>query len=280
MTDTVGEGEQPAAAAAWHPDPGGRYEYRWWDGLQWTDQVSTGGVTSTDVWHEPSAERDFTILERPTLSVDFSSTGMERDGQWPVLERDGSAVLGRMIIDHATFAGRSWFEVHDSAGRPLLRLDRKSGIGSTELRVRDHIGDDIGVLRVSGSDIIMLAPPPPGTAAPGEPGSLLGWGVAKVEGLTWRTGVLGIGQDVQPPRAQIVTGSGQPVGAIDIQEPPQQGFSGTREGPSWFLLDRDPEMPEPMRSLTVALIPAISELTRDTRSANRQSNHNRRQRLN
>jgi hypothetical protein len=27
----------------WHPDPSGRFHYRWWDGTQWTSQVSTDG---------------------------------------------------------------------------------------------------------------------------------------------------------------------------------------------------------------------------------------------
>ncbi|MFW5933928.1 MAG: DUF2510 domain-containing protein, partial [Actinomycetota bacterium] len=26
--------------AAWHPDPTGRHEYRYWDGQQWTDHVA------------------------------------------------------------------------------------------------------------------------------------------------------------------------------------------------------------------------------------------------
>jgi uncharacterized protein YxjI len=32
----------------WYPDPMGRHEYRWWDGTQWTDQVSSHGRQSTD----------------------------------------------------------------------------------------------------------------------------------------------------------------------------------------------------------------------------------------
>jgi hypothetical protein len=32
----------------WHPDPGGRHEYRYWDGTTWTDDVSDGGVTAKD----------------------------------------------------------------------------------------------------------------------------------------------------------------------------------------------------------------------------------------
>ena len=39
----------PAAGpAAWHPDPLGRYELRYWDGCRWTDHVSTAGVHEQD----------------------------------------------------------------------------------------------------------------------------------------------------------------------------------------------------------------------------------------
>ncbi len=34
--------------AAWHPDPTGRHEYRYWDGQSWTDHVSNGGITGSD----------------------------------------------------------------------------------------------------------------------------------------------------------------------------------------------------------------------------------------
>ena len=37
-----------ASAGAWHPDPTGRHQQRWWDGTKWTDQVADGGATSTD----------------------------------------------------------------------------------------------------------------------------------------------------------------------------------------------------------------------------------------
>jgi uncharacterized protein (AIM24 family) len=32
---------------SWQPDPDGRFEYRWWDGRNWTDQVSHQGRTGT-----------------------------------------------------------------------------------------------------------------------------------------------------------------------------------------------------------------------------------------
>ncbi len=31
----------------WHPDPEGRFEYRWWDGAAWTDRVSHQGQVHT-----------------------------------------------------------------------------------------------------------------------------------------------------------------------------------------------------------------------------------------
>ena len=37
-----------APAGAWHPDPAGRHQLRWWDGQRWTDAVSDDGATSTD----------------------------------------------------------------------------------------------------------------------------------------------------------------------------------------------------------------------------------------
>lgn len=34
--------------AGWHPDPFGRFDYRYFDGTQWSEKVSTAGVESTD----------------------------------------------------------------------------------------------------------------------------------------------------------------------------------------------------------------------------------------
>lgn len=39
-------GQQPSwshSPPAWHPDPSGRFHYRWWDGHQWTSHVSIDG---------------------------------------------------------------------------------------------------------------------------------------------------------------------------------------------------------------------------------------------
>lgn len=36
------------APPAWHPDPSGRFEYRWWTGTEWTSHVATGGRMLVD----------------------------------------------------------------------------------------------------------------------------------------------------------------------------------------------------------------------------------------
>jgi len=35
-----------SAPPGWQPDPYGQHEYRWWDGSQWSQQVSDQGVQS------------------------------------------------------------------------------------------------------------------------------------------------------------------------------------------------------------------------------------------
>ena len=40
--------EPPHSPPAWHPDPSGRFHYRWWDGSQWTSQVSIDGERLVD----------------------------------------------------------------------------------------------------------------------------------------------------------------------------------------------------------------------------------------
>jgi Protein of unknown function (DUF2510) len=44
------QGGAPAASteAAWHPDPSGRHEQRYWDGANWTDHVMDGGQPGSD----------------------------------------------------------------------------------------------------------------------------------------------------------------------------------------------------------------------------------------
>jgi hypothetical protein len=40
--------DQMSAPAGWYPDPFGRHQYRYWDGVTWSSSVSDGGVQSQD----------------------------------------------------------------------------------------------------------------------------------------------------------------------------------------------------------------------------------------
>jgi Protein of unknown function (DUF2510) len=37
-----------APPPGWHPDPGGRFHYRWWTGSEWTSYVATHGQVEVD----------------------------------------------------------------------------------------------------------------------------------------------------------------------------------------------------------------------------------------
>jgi hypothetical protein len=39
---------RPVSPPAWHPDPTGRFEQRWWDGRLWTEHVVRDGERSED----------------------------------------------------------------------------------------------------------------------------------------------------------------------------------------------------------------------------------------
>jgi hypothetical protein len=48
FTSTLQGGDDVNHPAAWHPDPLGRYEYRYWDGARWTEHVANQGVAGVD----------------------------------------------------------------------------------------------------------------------------------------------------------------------------------------------------------------------------------------
>ena len=56
--------------AAWHPDPVGRHEYRWWDGSQWTEHVADGGVAAVDPLDSAAPAQTDTDATAPQGSTD------------------------------------------------------------------------------------------------------------------------------------------------------------------------------------------------------------------
>jgi uncharacterized protein (AIM24 family) len=59
-------------AGAWHPDPAGRHELRFWDGAQWTEHVSDDGIHSVSPLtppEAPTAESRAAQAETPAAEV-------------------------------------------------------------------------------------------------------------------------------------------------------------------------------------------------------------------
>ncbi len=83
--------------AAWHPDPSGRHQLRWWDGEAWTEQVSDQGAITSDppVRPAPTAEAEPTAAQladdetaEPALE---SADPMGRPRRLPPEERPSTA---------------------------------------------------------------------------------------------------------------------------------------------------------------------------------------------
>ena len=110
---------------SWQPDPEGRFEYRWWDGRSWTDQVSHQGRPGTapmggaaqqaqpeqQATPQPAAridlatellnvERDFTLKFFDALApLGEEPDGREALGVLPVPLADGRVVRGARGAD-------------------------------------------------------------------------------------------------------------------------------------------------------------------------------------
>lgn len=82
------------ASAGWFPDPGGRHQWRYWDGTRWTDAVADQGVTGV----EPVAGPGVHPVTQPPRGGD--PTGPPGPGQRsPSTSPAGVAVMvGRVAV--------------------------------------------------------------------------------------------------------------------------------------------------------------------------------------
>lgn len=55
------------SAAAWHPDPSGKHELRYWDGSVWTEHVSDAGVTSVDPLVTPNGPAGDVVVQEQAV---------------------------------------------------------------------------------------------------------------------------------------------------------------------------------------------------------------------
>jgi uncharacterized protein (AIM24 family) len=204
-------------AGSWQADPEGRYEYRWWDGQSWTDQVSHQGRTGTapmggappqgggrhaDPGGQPSAPQAAPVGQ-PSGDGFAGITGDLIDGRFsekeakpianqnskllrvrlgePFMARQGSMVAYQGNVDFAFEgggAGKFLKKALTGEGLPLMRCQ---GQGDVFLAERAH---DVHVLNmnnaslsISGKNVLAFA-------------SSLDWNIERVKGGSIATGGL------------------------------------------------------------------------------------------
>ncbi len=114
------------AAADWYPDPYGRHEHRYWDGTNWTENVSSHGRQSVDPVGDQNV-KTVTAKESPERiqkQVDKHYAQSEKRGV-PV---DRSATAGGGLLDQSVLVVNqkaklievnSEYAIHDSHGTQI-----------------------------------------------------------------------------------------------------------------------------------------------------------------
>jgi hypothetical protein len=72
-----------SSPAAWHPDPSGEHDHRYWDGQRWTEHVADAGVASTDPLPDvpPADASDRPASDTPERTEQPASETPERTEQ-------------------------------------------------------------------------------------------------------------------------------------------------------------------------------------------------------
>ena len=124
--------EPVAGVPAWHPDPTGRHQHRWWDGAAFTDQVADSGTIATDdgtalpAWGAPVPQP----IPPPVGPAGAASAAPARH------QRRGALVAGLAVLAAAGAASIWYFVLAPDGG----------GTGTFTGRAAP---DDIGVHEVS-----------------------------------------------------------------------------------------------------------------------------------
>jgi uncharacterized protein YxjI len=176
---------QPPAPADWYADPFGRHEYRYFDGTNWTEQVSSHGRTSVDPpigeGHVPTVQRDtskvvgdvgragatgtgaFTgggsIFTEPILVVNQKAKLIEVNNEYAVYDQHGRQIaavreVGQSALKKAVRLFTSYdqylthsLQIVDMTGTPLFGLTRPAKLVKSRVIVTDPGGREVGQIR-------------------------------------------------------------------------------------------------------------------------------------
>src|SRR5882757_8330116 len=98
-TDGRGANVTGTGPGSWQPDPEGRYEYRWWDGQSWTDQVSHQGQMSRSPLGGAPVVESPAAVQTPQASAPEQYVPQQRAPQQATVTGDGFAGISGDLVD-------------------------------------------------------------------------------------------------------------------------------------------------------------------------------------
>lgn len=175
--------EQTGNPPNWYPDPAGRHQYRWWDGNQWTDQVSSNGKQDIDpltaapaVVPSVSANADKirsavekktgapagqfqgggTLFTEPILVVNQKAKLIELNNEYGIFDQNGNQLgavrqvgqskakkLLRAVSSLDSFMTHN-LQIVDASGQVVLALTRPRAVIKSQFQVQDGNGNEVG----------------------------------------------------------------------------------------------------------------------------------------
>ena len=165
----------------WYPDPAGIHEYRWYDGTNWTDQVSSHGKQSVDPIVAPgqvpqrdvkperfaqglatagvqpgAAQGGGTLFSEPVLVVNQKAKIIEINNEYAISDQHGNQIgavreIGqstakkvlRVLTNVDQFLTHK-YQVVDAQGQVQLQLTRPAKVMKSKIIVQDGQGLEVG----------------------------------------------------------------------------------------------------------------------------------------
>lgn len=227
----------------WLRDPEGRFEYRWWDGQRWTDQVSHQGQVHTAPLGGPPAPPQQAPQAQAQAGDGFTGiTGDLVDGRFsekesaavanqnrkllrvrvgePFLARQGSMVAYQGNVDFAFEgggAGKFLKKALTGEGLPLMRVSGQGDVFLAEQSFDVHLLHLTNSgLSISGKNVLAFS-------------SSLDWNIERVKGGSIATGGL-FNTTLRGSGWVALTTDGPPV-VLDAAEAPT--FADTNAVVAW-----------------------------------------------
>lgn len=260
-----------AAPAAWHPDPFGRAHSRFWDGAAWTERVANWGSEWIDAPGANPQLPDLTILAEPSLALSYGAVGIEGAGRWQIFDPAGQP-RGTVVVETSGIlgAGSRRYLVLDPADRIVLVVDPRGGF-SNDADVLDWTQRPHGVFdgQAFSTMIRFVA------------GDMVYGQATSVDGAARNAPF--VSDDVDHFQLTLADANGVAFGSLTNHEARRGlgSFFGGRPQPgqllpeqSWFHLDRRPDLPEPLRTFTLAFPLLYAYRVHVARAARRSHNLN------